>query len=206
MFDSPKSNNIVDFQRRYVNGYGFLHKTDGNKALVYISSRSNDKRIIAEDEDNFQFQITLDSVVVFEFIPVYRGWVDIDDKAVFSTRHPARQWTRSVCSSNTKLVYYSPERKTLMALTLTYRIAEGLLRPTYNPKQALQDYLTGVKEYAVLSKHFAIGGDGLYVSAIPVGSVEKQERGLSVTMTQPLFKQEFSDLLNRNTIEGIQIK
>jgi hypothetical protein len=202
MLDTPTLSNQQDFRQRYCSGYGYI-LTEDKKTLVYLREIRNNT-LVLQDEDNGRYMANLDSGVMFEFVPVFKGWSVAEGSAAFVSRVPAKQFSRAISSSNTTMSRYFPAEDLLDPISLTVTRLRDALEYVYNIPDAVENYLKGLR-YAVLSKHFAICGSRLYFYNEPIGSVSCANNTVKLTLDNKLCEQEIRDLLNRNNITNVVI-
>ena len=188
MIDSLTRANHGDFNRRYVQTYGWLLNND-KKKLVYVTN-SDDMYVYFRTGGDMEYHAVRDTGVQFEFIPVNRGWFNTYDSSnvYYLQRVPARQWKRGISSGNTQIQHWVDGRG-LMPIKMSYEILEKIFNVGFDPHIPKDPMKTPV----ALSKDFAILGENIYFNDQVVG-VRKENVLLLHT---DLVQQELSDLINR---------
>lgn len=185
MLDTLTSENYGDFNRRYVETFGWLVK-DGQRRFVYINA--SDRYVVQFSVGGeFKYSATVDSGVMFEFIPVDKGWyTSVDGKLYYFERIPARQFRRGISAHNTKL--YLMDKKVFRSQVLEYKTLKNIFEND-RPYQ----YIPGMD--SALSKFFAINQQGdVFFNDVLVG---KTTDGV-IKLSHNAVYQELSDLIKRN--------
>lgn len=181
MRDTFNSENIGDFQQRYVDTYGWLYRDDGQRVFVYVKSHDDDAVYFTAGRGP-QFSVNIDSGMEFEFIPVDRGWYRSQDGSLYyMQRRPARQWRRGIASSNTEIF-----NKDGGGVELSYQ----LLNNIFSCDQSPINYGDGT---ALISKHFALvsGAVKFYHEGIGYGI------GDTLYLNSPLVQHELAAAIKR---------
>jgi hypothetical protein len=191
MLDTLTSTNHTDFRQRYLNTYGWFN-TGTRKLLVYVSNVS-DREVVFSDKQGVEYNVFRDSGLEFEFIPVDRGWFNTINGPLYLCRVPARQWHRGICKSNTN-IYRQDASGTFVGANVGIKLLSDIFENTLTPHECLQN-AAGV----ALSKHFAMVPKGKFMFYDQkVGEVDHSGARYAITLTNPIVKQEVSDLIRRN--------
>lgn len=198
MLDSLTSHNVRDFSARYAGTWGFYVSDTKEKILVYVS-QVTEERVSFKDTKGGTFFGLVDKGMMFEFIPVSRGFFNANNgKATFLLqRVPARQWQRGISSQNTKVFTLFPggELKSVSVDGAIPLIFDG--EQVYKtPIQEQVDHLIKMNHVAALSRHFAIADDVFMFFNVPVGKVNNKKIVLDVST----IYQEVSDVVRRNRL------
>ncbi len=191
MKTSLTSRNHTDWARRYTGTYGWLHKDNNKKLLVYVQNVNSQQ--VTFTRDDLEYYAMVDSGVNFEFIPVNRGWYNSKSGNVyFLCRHPMRQWKRGICSDNT--VVTTSESPLYGAV----RVGWGVLSDIFD---GVEDPWANVdinKRAVALSKTFAISLNGtFYFYDQVVGKVTNNK----IVLNNDLVHQEVIDMCRRNNYQ-----
>jgi len=194
MKDTLTSNNHQDFRARYQGTYGYYVDPDTDKRLpVYVAS-SNQSRVTFNDIDGRELHVRADSGIEFEFIPVDRGFFQVEDQVFYLERVPARQWKRGICNENT--------RAYLLEDTLRNFAANYLeIISKMSPLDCRLGWYSNKEGYPVaLSKHFAISvANVLYFYNKEIGTVDHATN--SIKLYNDMLLQEVTDLFRRNNMD-----
>jgi hypothetical protein len=188
MKDSLTSTNAADFSQRYTGTYGWLH-LDNKRDFVYVSD-VNRRACYFNKGTDVAYHANADVGVIFEFIPVDRGWFNaVDGNVYFLQRRPARQFKRGIADTNT-LIY----NEKLSNVGISYKILSTIFVDGFDNWQ-FKDF----SKPQALSKHFAITDkDGtLMLYDTKIG----QYKTNIITLDSSLFAQELQDTLRRKNID-----
>lgn len=191
MLDTLTQFNHRDFSARYLGTYGWLindHPKNTDKRLVYISEVTSERANFT-DINGGKYHAYAGKEVMFEFLPVDRGWFYGESGAMYMLKRlPARQWHRGICDSNTSVSLVSNLRMKAVNIGLP------VLTDIFSDKKPPYQYVKG--QSCILSKHFALIGATLYFLDKMVGYLN----GTSITLDAPgmLVKQELLDIISRN--------
>lgn len=199
MLDSLTSHNVRDFNSRYSGTWGFYIKDNKEKVLVYVS-KVTDERVTFKDTQGGVFFGLVDKGMMFEFIPVTRGFFNAGDtKGTFLLqRIPARQWQRGISGSNTKahMLLATSELKSVPIDAVIPLVFEGEQKQK-TPTQEQVDHLLEKHGAAALSRHFAISGEDFWFFQTRVGKIINKKK---IVLDVPTIYQEVSDLVRRNRL------
>ncbi len=191
MRDTYTSENHRDFNARYAGTYGWLVQ-GGNRSLVHMIE-GNDEFFTFNMGTSQTYKAYIDGGAVFEFIPIKMGWFNTNDGEVcFLERHPARQWKRGICESNTWVI--AMRTYGLHGSQLNYKKLASIY---LNPINTTKDYILARRNAntpVALSQHFSVSAVGeVYFYKTPVGVCNKDQIDLHVDAV----KQELSDCIRR---------
>lgn len=188
MLDTLTQFNSRDFSARYAGTFGWLIKDDKGKHLVYISAVNSD-RVEFTDLRGGKYHANAGTNVMFEFLPVDRGWFYGKSGDIYMLRRvPARQWHRGICDSNTNIAYLRAGR--LRTGSCTIETLDDIFG------QEKQEYKFEVGKSCVLSKHFAIIANALYFLDRQIGVADKET--IILGKQGEVVKQELEDIISRN--------
>ncbi len=191
MRDTYTSKNHRDFNARYAGTYGWLVQ-GGNHSLVYMIE-GNEEFFTFNMGTSQTYKAYINGGAVFEFIPIKMGWFNTNDgEVVFLERHPARQWKRGICESNTWVFTMSTDG--LYNSQLNYKRLASIY---INPINVTKDFIVArrnVNAPVALSEHFSVSSVGeVYFYKAPVGIFNRDKIDLHVDAV----KQELSDCIRR---------
>jgi hypothetical protein len=186
MIETFTSENSGDFQARYAETFGWLHRTD-RKQFINLESVIEDK-VSFSIGTHHKYSVNINSGINFEFIPVDRGWFNTTNgEVVYLQRRPARQWKRGISESNTEI--YDAYRS---RVDLTFARLSSIFE---NPNK------WGIKpSQCAISKQFAMLPDGtVYFYLHCVGRWVDN----TIILDNSIVEQELRDQLTRqqSTIE-----
>lgn len=184
MITSPTSRNHQDWSRRYQGTYGWYHKDDGSKVLVYVYRVDGDR--VTFHYDDMEFYANVDSGVKFEFIPVNRSWVNgISGNVYLLQRIPHRQWKRGISTDNT-----SVRLGDMYNARINYGLLSDIFKDGYDPFAKVDV----TKRAVALSKNFAINTKNQFMFLDQVvGTVNKN----NIILKDDLLFQEVNDMIRR---------
>ena len=181
MRDSPSSLDAEGWRQRYRHSYGFLVSPDETKTLCYISDVTR-REVMFNTTGGQDFFAYHDKGSVFEFLPITRGWFFTTSIGwCLLTRVPARQWTRGISESNTRVDHIDAKGK-LVEKNLTLEILEDVF--IQKPKSP-----DGLPNGTV----FLITKDTIYFYSQKVGKVVEN----TITLDSALVQQEVKDFIRR---------
>lgn len=189
MKDSLTTSNSGDFSQRYAGTYGWLH-LEGKREFVYVADVDN-RRCYFNKAGDVQYHANADTGVIFEFIPVDKGWFNTTDgKLYFLQRRPARQFKRGIAETNTG-VFDDRMRQ----VKLTYKLLATIFEDGFDA----WSHKTLARPGA-LSKHFAITDNNgtIMLYDAKIGQVVD---GV-VVLENNLFLQELQDTLKRKNMSA----
>ena len=193
MKESFLSKTAADFRQRYQGSFGYILKDNGTKVLVKITTVDT-KTVIFTDEDENEYFGYADKNVEFEFIPIQRKFVLMDNKACLFTRVPARQFTRGISEANT--TYYTTNAQGNLVQkgfddreVIKFIKHQGVL-PYHS---YMQQYLDGTLPFTTLSASFLVSKTKLWFFDREIGDVNRTKK--LIDLKTPLVKQELSDAI-----------
>lgn len=182
MRDTFNSDNIRDFEQRYVDTYGWLYREDGQRNFVYVKSHDDDAVYFSAGRGP-QFSVLIDSGLEFEFIPVDRGWYASNDGHLYYlTRKPARQWRRGISHTNTE-AYRGGE-----PAEISYALLNGIFNHNQIP------FRNGVN--ALISPHFCVISGAVKFYSETVG----YQDGDTLRLLTPLVYHELLSAIKRSPV------
>lgn len=193
MKDTLTSLNHVDFRQRYRGTYGLFAVGDKPKILVRLVEVDRE-RVTFEDARGGSYHVNADSGIPFEFFAVERQLFNTPDGILYCRRRPARQWSRGVSSANTLISNLNYGRE----VSVNFRSIEGLFNSQQNYSSYIDLLLKGKTNWAAFNKRFAALDGNVMMFDQKIGTIE----GNTVTI-EPLYAQEFSDLVKRNNLDII---
>lgn len=181
MIDTYTSNNHTDFNARYSNTYGWLlpDGEGGRKTFVHLKE-ADGTHMYFDTGTNMSYSAKIDTGVLFNFIPVDRGWFTSNDgRVLFLQRVPERQWKRGISSHNTRI--------TNIDGMFNERLSHSILENIFTNEETIIPFTKG-KPFRI-SKHFAIASKQhvyfynqhigyLVDDVLEVGSVHQVEQEL----------------------------
>lgn len=191
MRDSLTSANRTDFSQRYKGVFGWLLKDNQERVLVHITDVQPNQVIFQTSKSAGYFAFS-DQGVVFEFLPVTRGFIPTDGGVYLLQRHPARQFQRGISEHNTQ-IYQLTERR-FEQPRMDIQLLSNVFEKPITYRENVEKYLDKSSNVCALSIHFAIKKEELYFMNRLAGKVVDR------TTIEPmdLIRQELQDLINRN--------
>jgi len=196
MIESPTSANIADFKQRYSGVYGRLDP-DGKRTSVYVKGVTATK-VVFQDVLGAEYYANVNADVNFEFLPAEKAWYKTSKGMFFMQRIPARQWKRGVCPDNTLIREVTTSGLNLGMVQTSWNAAVfSILDEPQDYKKMVDHYLRDATvQFTPLSRHFAVIVTGVYFFSIPVGTINKDNR--TITLLNSMVYQEIVDLCHRN--------
>lgn len=191
MKDSLTSFNAADFSQRYRGVFGWLAEPDKPRVLVQITNIKNNQVIFQTSKSADWFAYG-DQGVVFEFLPVTRGYIPTKAGVYFIWRHPARQWQRGISEHNHAIQRLSPNG--LINVPVNLATISTLFEKKITYEASVMGFLEKKERVCALSSHFAIRDKVFTFMGKDAGTVED----LTTIVPNNIIKQEVQDLLNRN--------
>ncbi len=191
MKDTLTSQNSGDFRQRYRGTYGLFAVENKPKILVRLIEVDNE-RVTFEDARGGSYHVNADSGIPFEFFAVERQLFNTVDGILYSRRKPARQWSRGVSSANTTITNLNIGRD----VSVNFKNIEGLFNSAQNYNPFVESLLKGNSQWAAFNKRFAALNGSLMMFDQKIGTFEG-----NVATVDPLYTQEFSDMVKRNKWE-----
>lgn len=188
MFDSLTSTNGRDFDQRYRNTYGFLHK-DGAKKLIFIT-KIDSGRVFFTTADGESWWAQSDQQVMFEFLPLDRGFHNTENGLFFVTRVPARMWQRGIARNNTSV--YQFKTRNWQQVEPSFESLSSIFEKPTEPDKALS-------RPTAISKYFAMSRGTVFLFSEAVGSYTKSK--ISLKPQAAIIEQELNDSLRRANFE-----
>jgi hypothetical protein len=191
MIDTYTSQNHRDFNSRYSHTYGWLVKKE-TKTLVYLHE-GNEQNLVFTIGDSPYYTAKIDSGVLFEFIPIKRGWFNTKNNSVILERVPNRQWKRGICEGNTQALQFG--KYGLSNINLDYfLLSEIFVNTTLITNTFVLNRIKN-KLPVVLNNFFALDtNNSLYFYSLPIGKIENSTITLSNTMCEQELKDCIRDL------------
>jgi len=191
MKDTLTPFNRDDFRQRYKSNYGFL-TTEQGRRLVFIQDVTPDRVSFVTDDRGDMYYANAGAGIMFDFLPIVRGWYPTQDVPVFLTRIPAKQYHRGISANNTAVMQATGDwlRGAELNLTLLSQLFETPAEYSY------KDFTSGVVNYCVLSKAFCISDNTVYFFTQIVGSYIEG----TITLQSSLIQQEINDVIRRRGI------
>lgn len=191
MLDTPTSANIEDFRQRYRGTYGFLKRPNRPDLLVYIQD-TDPYKVTFTDRNQQEFYANLNQEVMFEFLPITRGWFQTALGPRYLMRIPERQFHRGISRGNTN-VYACSEDGRLLPATLSIQMLEDIFLAKY--KTSWQEWVIGESQFYIPNKYFLLCASGLYMYDQKVAQLISRTK---IGLTNKVFKQEVQDFIKRN--------
>lgn len=202
MIDTPTSNNHRDFNARYSGTFGFLHTDQGSKILVRVGT-VNQQKVHFTDIKGQDYFALLDKNVMFEFIPVNRGYYNTRSGTVLLMRVPARQWHRGICTSNTKCLVetYTGNLGNINGTDHFFSVLHDVfVEPLQDTKFCFDRWKEGARHGVALSKFFYLDTKrNLQFLNSRVGIYDRETNKLILTNT--LVEQEVKDVVRRLNLD-----
>jgi len=199
MLDSLTRNNAEDFRARYEGTYGFLKKTPESPAkLVHIQgvNRRTVSFVTCEGQEGY---VNADSGINFEFLPITRGWYELEDRAVFLTRVPARQWQRGISNKNTSAKTFD-QSGSLTQEPLGLEMLEKIF--VTKPQSNLKGFIGKKIQHYVLSKFVVLRDNKVYfLGNHQAGTYTIMNGKVKIKLNDDLILQEMSDTVRRQGLE-----
>lgn len=194
MKDSLTSSNHQDFRARYQGTYGYYVDPYTSKRLPVFVGNCNQHRVTFNDITGRELHVNVDAGIEFEFIPVDRGFFQVNKEVFYLERVPARQWKRGICNENTRAYTLDGALRNIAANYL--EIITNML-----PINCQSGWLLSKDGYpAALSKHFAISAANvLYFYNKEIGTVDHATN--TIKLNNDMLLQEVTDLFRRNNID-----
>jgi len=200
MKDTLTQFNSQDFNQRYRNCFGWLEKSDNEKVLVQITGVTSKQATFNTIKSTGYF-VYSDQNVMFEFLPVTRGFIPTKDKVYLLTRIPARQFQRGISEGNTAI----------QSLNGRGLQAEGVFLPTLysifvepiSYEESFKAFM-GKTNSAALSLNFALTKTTLYFMSRVAGSFDYKTK--TITPVE-IIRQEVQDLISRSPwLENLRVQ
>lgn len=192
MKDTLTTANYRDFKQRYEGTYGRYAPDDKESMLVLISSIDG-SQVNFSDHRGVRYHAVVDSGIPFEFVPVERKVVNTSSRDVlFASRRPARQWRRGICSDNTTITSLVSKRNT----SINFKNIDAIFNTEVDVKEAFKLLSTGKLANIALDDKFSVIGGTVNLYDRPIGVYKDK-----MAQIHPLFKQEFTDMVTRNSFE-----
>jgi hypothetical protein len=194
MRDTPRANNIADFQQRYGGTFGWLVNPTTNKKLL-VSIISVDRNGVRfKDASGQEGHAYLDTGVMFEFLPVEQGWFNTDKTSYFMTRRPARQWHRGISHDNTAI--FAEKKNGLWSVNVSIDVLDDIFNRNIPIADCVRDLRENKRSAAGISKDFAILGKELYFYSKPIAKYEDGK----ILLETPIIAQEIKDAIKYNNL------
>jgi len=189
MLDTLKSSSWTDFKKRYKGTFGFLKMSGRGRELVQILDNNKD---IVQFSNIYKDTLCAyaDKDVIFEFIPLNRGFVNTIYGVRYTTRVPARQWQRGISPTNTEI--FILEEGGLSRNSVNLETVNIVVNKCISFKEAFSSW--DRNKPVALSKHFAISGNKIFFYSKCVGEFEDPK----CSILEPVILQEFRDCVIRN--------
>jgi hypothetical protein len=190
MLDTYTTNNHTDFNARYSNTYGWMlpDGVGGRKVFVYLKEVDG-LYLYFTTGSSMVYNAKIDQGVMFNFIPVDRGWFTTQGGSVlFLQRVPERQWKRGISPNNTRITNIEG----MFSEKLSYTLLEAI----FSNEGTIMPYKKGSPFR--ISKHFAISShQNVYFYNQHIGYLVDDTLEIG---KQHLVEQELSDAINRNNL------
>ena len=196
MLDSPTSANIEDFRQRYRNTYGFLKRKDNADLLIYIKETGHD-RVTFTNTLGQEFYANLNKDVMFEFLPIIRGWYATRLGPRFFMRVAERQYHRGISRGNTTVYSINLATDRLAIDALRMDVLEDIFVLKF-PSPTFSSYQRCTADYFIPSKHFLLTGLSLYMYDRKIGDIDPTRTKL--VLSDKTFQQEVSDFIRRQNL------
>lgn len=194
MKDSLTSSNYRDFRQRYEGTYGNF-APEGKPPLMVMLQSVEESRVNFVDSKGAKYHVNADAGIPFEFYPVDRRLANTAKGTVlYSSRRPARQWSRGVCDQNTTIMNLISQR----GVNVSFDTLEVLYHPNKNYNAVLQDYINGAREGVAIDDKFCIIREVVQLYDKPIGVVDRTN--VFTAKIHPMFKQEFTDTVKRGNL------
>ena len=205
MRDTLTSGWTDDFRKRYAGSYGW-YEGNGKTLLVKVLEVESEYMTF-EDVKGIEYKAYTDSGVIFNFLPVTRGWyTGTDGKCYYMCRIPAKQWCRGINNSNTFIgkyqQYYNRICATSWGLNTLINIFDNKVDAAFTKNQ-IKSFLEGEVKSCVASRFFMFNNKDVYFLNQLVGTIDKNTK--TIQLSTPLIEQELKDLMVRNNISGVTI-
>lgn len=203
MLDTLTSKNHTDFKQRYQGTFGFLLQND-KKFLVQVTSVDKDEARFVDVKKN-EYYVYADGEHMFEFIPLQRGWFNTKTNLYYAARHPARQWHRGICESNTFLSQLNG-MGSFTVVSITLKVLSEIFEHPISHIEAYKAFLDGGRAGCAISRHFALALGKFYFDNKIVGDYTKESGGITITLSNDLIRQEVTDTIRRNGYPNLSLK
>ena len=198
MRDTPTSLFHEDFRTRYRNAYGWLVKDDESKVLVYI--KDVNRQVVFTTVDLMEYYANYDQGVMFEFLPITRGWYQTRDGVVLLQRIPAKQYCRGISKGNTACSTVNSYGEFCAGAGLTHQIIHDVF--VAKPVSVLASFLAGLSPTFIINPFFLIAKDYVYMYDRVIGTYNDK----NITLDSSMYVQELSDSLQRiNAPIGVKV-
>lgn len=189
MLDTPTVRGIRDFSQRYNHTFGWLIQ-ENKKNLVYISE-IKDTQVSFQTTDETVWYANCDANVMFEFIPVVRGFKPTTKGIFFLHRIPARQWQRGISTSNTGIFKLTTG---WVSIPLNLESMGDVFEKTISYEESLGKFFKNPKTSAALNQFFAFCNGYIYFNQSVIGKYDGTK--IKLNPLCPVI-QEFTDGLKR---------
>lgn len=192
MRDTLTRDNVRDFTARYNKTFGWF-LGESKRVLVRVEG-VGDSRVQFQDINGTNYFAAAGQGVMFEFLPVTKGLYNTaDDRVIFVSRVPARQWHRGICAQNTQMFEYSP-RYSGNLIDVNINNVSQVFESKVDVNKRIERYLKSALPVA-LDKHFALAHGQVLFMNHRIGSIT----GDKISLANPMFRQELSDVIRRNS-------
>lgn len=195
MIDSLTSENHRDFGARYKGTWGYYISDLNGKTLVKVVNVSHEEVLFCDIEGN-TYKGFVDKGMLFDFIPVNKGYFNAPECVYWFERVAARQWQRGISLNNTAVSIFNGDIFQVAKL-------ETAINAVFNPKNHIasvkdswEAYKNNSKYAVALSKHFAIGAYKVYFYKQPIGNI----KGNVIFLDNDIVVQELNDSIVRNAL------
>jgi hypothetical protein len=201
MIDSLTSSNHRDFNARYCGTWGYYVPDTGSAAKVLVTITHVDADSVHfEDPSGGKYLGYANKGLMFEFIPINRGFFDGIDLTYYLARHPARQWYRGIHEMNT-LCSVLEDNKTLKTCLLK-EVLPQIFYPNQDVRGEMEkrlfnctSYLNNTRNTVALTQHFALVKKKLMFYTHEAGAVVGNK-----IHAIDIIGQELRDAIRRNNL------
>lgn len=205
MFEKFLSANARDFSTRYQGTYGFYRGEDKPPMLVRLQFVED--RVVFIDRRSAEYTLYADTQkdIGFEFLPPKSGFFNTDLGALYVERVAARQFTRGVCSRNTKIYLMKPSG--WQNLEVNFTNLALIYESKIDGASAFKKLVEKAVPSFALTSQFAMDNSKVFLFGTAVGDILQLSTGLvKIKLYDPnLFRTEIRDAFRGITqVEFVQ--
>jgi hypothetical protein len=196
MLDSFTLDNRRDFNQRYRGSYGWYTEKETQRKIFVLMREVGEDRITFVDQAGNPYMVNAGADVVFEFLPATKKLFVFGQDLLYIRRRPQRQWARGINIGNTRLCNVkTPDGDIALSFP---RMVAAIAPQKHSVLELMAKLSVGEIGVAALSNQFGVIGTTLYLYDNVIGTISFPSR--RITMTEPMFRQEVQDLMEKNFV------
>lgn len=189
MLEEFNSRGSRDFRQRYEGCYGFFKPPQAEHKLMVLLRGIQEDRLSFLDENGISMEAVADRGHVFEFIPVQRKLFLYNNRLHYISRRPARQWQRGISDNNTQVRDITRGE----FVSVNFKRLQAALDDGPPKLSTLEKYCKEKVAAFLISQHFGVSDEQVFLYNTVIGTFDKETS--TITLTEPVFKQELSDAI-----------